>query len=166
MIGRRPNQQNLFSADNQYRDFVGTDSFYGFLSQHGRELFDDQDFAELYCRDLGRSSVPPSLLAIALLLQAYDKVSDAEATKQAVYDMRWKVALGVEMDERPFAKSTLQLFRAQLVIHDQAREIFTASLEFARQVGYLKGRKARVAVDSTHSFGDGAGIKEGKYALK
>ncbi len=27
MIGRRPNQQNLFSADNQYRDFVSTDSF-------------------------------------------------------------------------------------------------------------------------------------------
>jgi len=100
--------------------------------------------------------VPPNLLAIALLLQAHDKVSDAEATKQAAYDMRWKVALSVEMDERPFAKSTLQLFRAQLVIHDQAQAVFVRNLEYARQVGYLKGRKARVAVDSTHIFGRGA----------
>ncbi len=70
--------------------------------------------------------------------------------------MRWKVALGIELDERPFAKSTLQLFRGQLVIHDKAQEIFIQSLEFARQTGYLKGRKARLAVDSTHIFGRGA----------
>ncbi len=117
MIGRRPEQQSPFPADNQYLDFVGTDSFYGFLARHGRELFGDEDFAGLYCEDFGRPSVPPSLLAIALLLQTHDKVSDAEATRRATFDMCWKVVLGVEMDERPFAKSTLRLFRAQLVIH-------------------------------------------------
>ncbi|GAH64348.1 unnamed protein product, partial [marine sediment metagenome] len=116
MLGQRPDQQNLFSADNQYLEFVGEDSFYGFLAQHGRELFCDGDFEELYCPDFGRPSVPPSTLVIALLLQAHDRVSDDEATQRAAFDMRWKVALGAEMDERPFAKSTLQLFRAQLVI--------------------------------------------------
>ncbi len=39
---------------------------------------------------------------------------------------------------------------------DQARAIFERSLQFARETGYLKGRKARVAVDSTHIFGRGA----------
>jgi len=117
MRGRRPDQQNLFSADTQYLDFVGTDNFYGFLARHDRQLFADQDFVELYCPDCGRPSGPPSLLAIALLLQAHDKISDAEATRRAAFDMCWKVALGVEMDERPFAKSALQFSRAQLVIH-------------------------------------------------
>jgi len=156
MLGQRPDQQNLFSADNQYLEFVGEDSFYGFLARHGRELFCDEAFEGLYCPDFGRPSVPPSLLAIALLLQAHDKVSDAEATERAAFDMRWKVALGAEMDERPFAKSTLQLFRAQLVIHDQARAIFRRSLQYARETGYLKGRQSRLAVDSTLILGRGA----------
>ena len=43
------------------------------------ELFRDADFAELYCPDNGRASVAPNLLAMALLLQTHDKVSDAEA---------------------------------------------------------------------------------------
>jgi len=39
MIGRRPDQQNLFSTDSQYLDFVGTDNFYGCLARHGWDLF-------------------------------------------------------------------------------------------------------------------------------
>ena len=44
---------------------------------------------------MGRASVPPSLLDTALLLQTYDKVSDAEAKARADFDIRWKVALGI-----------------------------------------------------------------------
>ena len=76
--------------------------------------------------DNGRPSVPPSLLATALVLQTYDGVSDEEAKQRADYDLRWKVALGVELDARPFAKSTLQEFRAQLIVHEQAAAIFQA----------------------------------------
>ena len=65
--------------------------------------------------------MPPSLLATALLLQTYDKVSDAEAKARAEFDIRWKVALGIEIEDRPFAKSTLQLFRAQLILHEKVR---------------------------------------------
>ncbi|HHX45944.1 MAG TPA: IS1182 family transposase [Brevibacterium sp.] len=156
MMGRRPPQQSLYSADTQYLDFVGEDTFYGFLARHGRELFPDEEFAAIYCDGFGRPSVPPGMLAIALLLQAHDKVSDAGATDHAAFDMRWKVALGVEMDEKPFAKSTLQQFRAQLIIHDRARAIFERSLQLARETGLLKGRKSRLAVDSTQVLGRGA----------
>ena len=51
--------------------------------------------------DNGRSSVPPSLLATALLRQAHDKVSDAEAHRRATVDLSWKVALGVEVRPHP-----------------------------------------------------------------
>ncbi len=78
-------------------------------------MFRDDEFAALYCRDNGRPSVPPSLLATALFLQTYDGVSDDEAKQRADYDLRWKVALGIELEERPFAKSTLQGALGKLV---------------------------------------------------
>lgn len=135
MMSRRSDQKSLFQADVQYLGFVGPESFYGFLAQHGRELFRDEDFLELYCPDTGRPSLPPSLLGLALLLQAHDWVWDAEATQRAAFDLRWKVALEIEMDERPFAKSTLQLFRGQLTVHDRVRQVFQRSLQYARETG-------------------------------
>ena len=156
MMGRRSDQGSLFGAQRYYLDFVGAHSFYGFLSARGRELFRDEEFANLYCADNGRPSVPPSLLCLALLLQTHDRVSDAEATRRAAMDLGWKVALGIDLEERPFAKSTLQLFRAQLVIHERAQSIFRRSLELARAKGYVKGRKMRAALDTTIIFGRGA----------
>ncbi|MFQ5810878.1 MAG: transposase, partial [Armatimonadota bacterium] len=156
MLGGRWPPGSLFGAQVQYLDFVGRGSLYGFLAQHGHELFRDEEFACLYCPDNGRRSVPPSLWAIALLLQTQDRVSDDEAKQRADFDLRWKVALGIEMHERLFAKGTLQLFRAQWVIHEQAQKISRRSLEHARTVGYLKGRKMRAALDTTHIFGRGA----------
>ncbi len=119
------------------------------------KLFLDEQFASLYCLDNGRNSVPPSLLAVALLLQSHDKVSDDEAVNRCLYDMRWKVALGIGMDDRPFVTSTLQLFRSQLIVHDKAREIFLRSLEEARRCGFLKRGKKKLVIDTTPIFGKG-----------
>ena len=142
MLGKRSDQKGLWEADRLYLDYVGKDTFYGLLASLRGQLFSDDDFAEIYCPDNGRDSVPPSLLATALLLQTYDQVSDAEAKARADFDIRWKVALGIEIDHRPFAKSTLQMFRAQLILHDKVREVFRneGSLRLARQSGYLKKR--------------------------
>ena len=100
--------------------------------------------------------MPPSLLATALVLQSRDKVSDAEAKARADFDIRWKVALGIEVEDGPFAKSTLQVFRAQLILHDKVRDVFEGSLRLARESGYLKGRGMRVALDTTNILGRGA----------
>jgi hypothetical protein len=143
-------------ADQPYLDHVGRDSFYGFLATQRERLFRDEDFAALYCADNGRPSVPPSLLATALLLQTYDGVSDEEAKAHADFDLRWKVALGVGLDARPFAKSTLQLFRAQLIGHEQVLALFRRSLTFAREAGYLKGRQVTAALDTSYILGRGA----------
>ena len=156
MLGERSPQRGLFEADHLYLGFVGKDTFYGFLADHRDELFRDEDFAECYSPDWGRPSVPPSMLATALLLQTHDKVSDEEAKARADYDLRWKVALGVEVDARPFAKSTLQLFRAQLVLKDGMRAVFQRSLEYALESGYLKQRKLRAVLDTTYILGRGA----------
>ena len=144
MLGIRSAQRGMLEADHMYLDHVGRHTFYGFLASMRGRLFGDEEFGELYCRDNGRNSVPPSLLATALLLQAHDRVSDEEAKQRADFDVRWKVALGIAVEDRPFAKSTLQLFRAQLIIHDRVRAIFERSLRYARETGYLKGRKMKV----------------------
>jgi transposase len=137
-------------------DYVGRETIYGFLAGQRGKLFRDEDFAEMYCPDNGRPSVAPSLLANALILQTYERVSDEDAKARADYDLRWKVALGVEVDERPFAKSTLQLFRAQLVVNEKKRMIFQRSLEYAKQVGYMKKGKLREVLDTSKILGRGA----------
>jgi transposase len=147
----------MFEADTQYGDFVGRQTFYGFLASQRDELFRDEDFAGLYVLNTGRPSVPPSLLATALVLQTYDRVSDDEAKRRADYDLQWKVALGVELDARPFAKSTLQEFRAQLVLHDEQRALFQRSLELAKRRGKFKAdRQVKLALDTTNILGRGA----------
>ena len=156
MLGERSDQRGLWEADRLYLDHVGRDTFYGLLASLRGRLFRDADFAEFYCADNGRDSIPPSLLATALLLQTHDKVSDAEAKARADFDIRWKVALGIEVEDRPFAKSTLQVFRAQLILHDKVREVFESSLRLARESGYLKRRSMRVALDTTNILGRGA----------
>ena len=156
MLGKRSDQRGLWEADRLYLDHVGRETFYGLLASLRGRLFRDADFAEFYCADNGRDSVPPSLLATALLLQTHDKVSDAEAKARADFDLRWKVALGIEVEDRPFAKSTLQVFRAQLILHDKVREVFESSLRLARESGYLKRRSMKVALDTTNILGRGA----------
>ena len=66
------------------------------------------------------------------------------------------MALGIEVEDRPFAKSTLQLFRARLILHEKVREVFERSLRFARETGYLKSRRMKVALDTTYILGRGA----------
>ena len=156
MLGERSDRRGLWEADRLYLDHVGRESFYGLLASMRGRLFRDADFAEFYCPDNGRDSVPPSLLATALLLQSHDKVSDAEAAARADFDLRWKVALGIEAEDRPFAKSTLQVFRAQLILHGKVREVFESSLRLARESGCLKGRGMRAALDTTNILGRGA----------
>ena len=157
MLGERGPQRGFFEADRMYLKFVGLNTFYGFMGVHRDEIFRDEDFAKFYTLNTGRPSVPPSLLATALVLQTYDGVSDDEAKRRADYDIQWKVALGVEIEARPFAKSTLQEFRAQLIVHEDQRAIFQKSLELAKRQGYFKSnRKLKVALDTTNILGRGA----------
>jgi transposase len=67
------------------------------------------------------------------------------------------VALGITPEAHPFAKSTFQVFRAQLVTNDEARRIFARSLSLAKEQGYMRAnRKLRLALDTTNILGRGA----------
>jgi len=156
MLGHRESQGDFFRPDHAYRDHVGEATFYGLLARHGADWFRDEDFVALYREDFGRPSVPPSQLAIALLLQAHDSVSDEEAIARSAFDLRWKVALGLELDEKLCAKSTLQRFRAQLILQEAAGQIFERGVEACREAGLLRRAKLSAAIDSTPILGRGA----------
>jgi hypothetical protein len=56
----------------------------------------------------GDEPVPPALLCMALLLQGYHRLSDAEAVELAIMDMRWQMVLGCIGDDEPaFGQGTL-----------------------------------------------------------
>lgn len=156
MLGRREPQGDLFRPDHLLREHVGEDSLHGWLARHGSGLFQDEDFASLYREDFGRPSVPPSQLCIALLLQSHDGVSDEEAIARSAYDLRWKVALGLELSEKLCAKSTLQRFRAQLVLHDGAGQLLELGVQACRKAGLLRGSRLSAAIDTTPVLGRGA----------
>jgi hypothetical protein len=83
-------------------------------------------------------------------------VSFVEAIDRTKYDLRWKVALGLEMEEVPMQKSTLQEFEARLVIQEMEEPWLKKSIAEARRAGYRKSRKVRVALDTTPILGKGA----------
>jgi hypothetical protein len=156
MLGRREPQGKLFRADHVLRDHVGEESFHGVLARHGAKWFRDEDFASLYREDFGRPSVPPSQLCVALLLQAFEGVSDEEAIARSAYDLRWKVALGLELEEKLCAKSTLQRFRAQLVLNAGAEQLLQQGVQACREAGVLKSSPLSAAIDTTPVLGRGA----------
>ncbi len=155
MLGKRSPQRELFRPDNSLIGHVGADSFYGFMARQGGRLFRDSDFADLY-GERGRPSVPPSQLCVLLTLQARTGVSDQEAVDRTAFDIRWKVALGVELEDKLCAKSTLQLFRASLLLNERFLSLFEASVQACREQGLGKSKKLDVAIDSTPIFGRGA----------
>ena len=153
MMGTRSPQDKLFAADQIYLDYVGRDSLYGYLAQNRQQLFRDEDFSSLYCLNNGRTSVPPSLAISLLLLRAVEGVSLAEAMERSKYDLRWKVALGLEMEEVPMQKSALQEFEAKLVLLEMGEGLLQKSIAEARRAGYLN--RTFGGWPSTSCFGRG-----------
>ena len=66
MLGKRSDQRGLSEADRLFLELVGRDSFCGQWAALRGHLFRDEEFADLYCQDNGRTSKPPSLMPTAL----------------------------------------------------------------------------------------------------
>jgi hypothetical protein len=156
MIGKRTPQVPLFEVGNVFDLKLAAASFHAQLAHAAPRLFADQDFADFYNDKLGRPSVPPSLLALTLLLQHEAGVSDEEAIERTAYDLRWAAVLRKEAGQPLCAKSTLQLFRAHLILHPEVQSIFVCSIKEAKRAGLLKGSALKIAVDTKPIRGRGA----------
>lgn len=132
--------------------------FYVFLREIRAELFDDAFQAELAAvyQPRGVAPVPPALLAMVLLLQAYDQVGDAEAVVSARLDQRWQLVLGgVGTTKAPFSQGVLVKFRERMIAHDLDRKLVDRTVALAKQRGGFGWQAVRAALDSSPLLGAG-----------
>src|SRR5205809_720645 len=156
MLGKRKAQRDLFDVGNVFPLALDPESFHGQLAVAAERLFRDEDFAAFSAEGLGRSSTPPSLLALLTLMHHEGGCSDLEAVHRTAYDLRWAAVLRRAAGLPLCVKSTFQLFRAHLILHDGVRHVFEQSIAEARRAGLLKGGALRVAVDTKPILGRGA----------
>jgi hypothetical protein len=64
-------------------------SVYRFLARERGRLFSPELFADLF-ESTGRRSVPPSILAVVMVLQRLEGLSDREAADRFAFDVRWR----------------------------------------------------------------------------
>lgn len=149
-----------------------TGKLFAFLRRHRHELFDDafQTELETMYRDSGegKQPVPPALLAMVILLQAYTGASDAQAVELSIVDARWQMVLGViGEDEPPFSQGALPAFRQRLIAHDMDRRLLERTIELAKRTAGFDWKKLpkelRLAVDSRPL--EGAGRVEDTFNL-
>jgi hypothetical protein len=145
-MGRAP-EGDLFHSTARYcEETLGPTSIYRYLHAHCHRLFPDAMFADLF-QDIGRESVPPRILAVVMVLQKLEGLSDREAVERFAYDVRWKYAAGgLGFDHGGFVHTVLVRMRAKLRKSEQPNRIFDVTLEAARAAG-LVGRKR--VLDST-----------------
>jgi hypothetical protein len=132
--------------------------FYVFLRDIRHELFDDAFQAELAAvyQPRGTQPIPPALLAMVLLLQAYDHVGDAEAVVTAEVDHRWQLVLDcLGADRAPFSQGALVAFRERLIAHDLDKVLLDKTVALAKTRGGFGWQHLRAALDSSPLLGAG-----------
>jgi hypothetical protein len=163
----RPRRETTRQEDVLLRRLGRTRKLFAFLRVYRCDLFSDEFQAELETMyrptGAGKEPVVPALLAMALLLQGYLGVSDAEAVELTVVDLRWQMVLDRLGADRPaFSQGALQEFRERLIAADMDRRLLERTIEFARTTKAFDWKKLpkdlRVAVDSAPL--DGAGKVE------
>jgi hypothetical protein len=98
-------------------------------------------FADLF-QPTGRRSVPPSILAVVMVLQRLEGLSDREAADRFAFDVRWRYAAGVAdavagEETASFAHTVLVDLRARLRASADPDRIFRVTCDLARQLGLV-----------------------------
>jgi Transposase DDE domain/Transposase domain (DUF772) len=133
--------------------------FYVFLREIRHELFEarfEAELAKAYKKPRGTAPIPPALLAMVTLLQAYDHVGDADAVVTASMDKRWQLVLGTLGEEAaPFSQGALVAFRDRLMTQELDRKLVSRTVELARASGKFGWQHLQAALDSSPLIGAG-----------
>src|SRR5215468_11444053 len=144
-LGRSPSSGSG-SSTGFCAERLSPTSIYGLLHRDGDRLFPDEAFADLF-GDIGRWSVAPRIVAVVMVLQRLEGLSDREAVDRFSFDLRWKYAAGgLDFDYAGFVHTVLVDMRARLRRSERPNRIFEMALAVAREAGLI-GRKR--VLDST-----------------
>jgi DDE family transposase/transposase-like protein DUF772 len=123
-------------------------SIYRLLADEGDRIFPNDYFADLYATSArGRPTVPARVLATAMVLQAFEGLSDREACDRLEVDLRWQAAAGVHSGAVAFHPTVLPGQRNRLRASGRPRRLFEDTKLAAKQAGAM-GNRVRV-LDST-----------------
>lgn len=133
-----------------------------FLREYRHRIFDEQmeqKLLNLYANHpTGKPPVPAAMLAMASLLQCYEQKSDAAATLEAMFDVRWRMVLNClsnDDETAPFSQGTLCDFRHRLVRHNMDEVLLEHTVNIAREFGGFGHTQLRIALDSAPLQGAG-----------
>src|SRR5512143_200574 len=104
----------------------------------------------------GKPPVPPALLAMATLLQAYTGVGDQEAVELTVDSKRWQLVLdGLGVEEPLFSQGALFDFRMRLMSTGMDHRLLERTVELARSRAGFDAKTLPLAVDASPLWGHG-----------
>ena len=147
MQGFERMDRELTDAEMLAGHLVPAGSMFAFLAGHRAEVFPDADYADLFAA-FGRPSLPATRMAAVLALQSLHDYSDRETAEAVRFDVRWKVACGLAIDDQGFDPSSLVYWRGRIARSERPHRVNEAIRLIVEQTGVLKGRRRR-AVDST-----------------
>jgi hypothetical protein len=150
-LGLADKQGDLFDDVGRFcAEALPERSIYSFLARERDRLFPDEAFPDLFDEKKGRRSVPPSVVAVVMVLQRLEGLSDREAVERYCFDNRWRYAAGVGGYDSSgwdsFAHAVLVDMSERLRNSADPDRIFPAALGAARAAAFV-GKKR--ALDST-----------------
>ena len=147
--------QGTLSVDRELLDagavcghLLAPGSVHALLAEHRGRLFPDELFEDLFPSGRGRPSAPGEVVAVVMVLQALEGLSDREACARLRTDVAWKAAAGLALTDEAFHPTVLVAWRSRLRASGRPDRMFDAVRALAAQTGALAGRDRRV-LDST-----------------
>lgn len=114
-------------------------------------IYQDERFAALYPKR-GQPARTPWRLALVLVMQFAEGLSDRQAAEAVRSRIDWKYALALELTDPGFDSTVLSEFRTRLVQGSAEQAMLDALLDTCREKKWLAGR-GRQRTDSTHVLG-------------
>lgn len=113
------------------------------------ELYEDAQFADLFSSPRGRPAEAPGCLALVLVLEFMEDISDDVAADMVRARIDWKYLLGLELEDTGFDASVLVEFRQRLLAEGAERRLLETLLQRVAERGLLRKRGVQ-RTDATH----------------
>jgi transposase len=112
-------------------------------------LYHDQLFADLYPPEGRPVEVAPWRLALVVVMQYMEGLTDRQAADAVRRCMDWKYALSLDLCDPGFDFTLLHDFRQRLLTHEAGQRLLDTFLTTCKARGWIKARGTQ-RTDSTH----------------